>query len=104
MATGEHQAVGQSIGTSSTVTVGLLCTLLAVAAGAGAAHWRLGAVERLIEKQEAINDVSREAGASHEVRLQRVEDHYEAIEKRLDSLDRKLDRLSGVRPARDDGR
>lgn len=81
-----------TIGTSSPVTIGLVITLLGVAFAAGSAHVRLSACTDRLEVVESRAEKSREVSQEVVLRVQRVEDAVEGINKTLASIDRKLDR------------
>lgn len=81
-----------TIGTSSPVTIGLVITLLGVAFVAGGAHIRLGIQSDEVAALKAKADKASDASQDVVLRVQRVEDAVEAINKTLNSIDRKLDR------------
>jgi hypothetical protein len=103
--TGEHPAV--TISEATPVRLGLVVTLvgaaLALATAAGAAHYRLGAVE----KEQDTGKVERATLESHQhghaLRLQAVEQNDAAQTRLLEKIDARMERWErrgDTRPAR----
>lgn len=86
--TGEHHV--PVIGAETPVRLGLVVTLVTLLVGAiatgGAAHWRLGTLERAVEKQSDELRTERDARHATDLRLQRIEDNVEYIKRKLDQL------------------
>lgn len=103
--TGEYQSPPQqSIGTSTPVTIGLVVSLFAVAAGAGAALWRITALEKEAASLEVSLAAAKVEQHRTDLRLQRTEDAVQEFRAAVVQINAKLDRISGTRPARGEGR
>lgn len=104
--TGEHAVAdtnmpeqNPTIGTSSTVTVGLLVTLLVAAAAAGAAHWRIGENERRQDKIESRLEAMAERNAVADTDVALLKQDIGTIKQGVADLNRKFDEQNEVRPA-----
>lgn len=99
MNTGETAAV--EISDKSKVSVALLVTIVGLAATAGAAHWRIGALEtgQAEARAERLAEAARreaegERFHAQDLRIQHVEDNMGAIRSRLDDIITELRRWS----------
>lgn len=92
MASGEGTQRG-TIGKATTVEIGLVTVLIGAAAAAGAAHYRLGAVEHQLQeintdrKAEAVvREETSKAAAVQQTKLDSIQDTVRRIERRVDEL------------------
>ncbi len=101
MTTGEHPL---PIGDNTTVRLGLVITLLGVAATAGAAHWRVGAGEAQAEKTATAVAKLQEQAAERDretaLNVQSLKIGMEGVQSSLRNIERQLERMNGTRPAR----
>lgn len=95
MNTGEH-----TISERTGVSLGLLITVVVLAATAGSAHWRIGAGEKRVEALDKKTEASLDKHHSSELRVQRLEDNYAHIVQSLGNIEKKLEKMAGTRHVR----
>lgn len=97
-ATGEHPEVA-AVGENSAIRLGLVIVLLVASGAAGAAHWRLGALEeqvksnitKIAENESAALSARNDAGMAvleQRLKLDTITEAVKRIERRMDSWER----------------